>query len=157
LLAESLPFSCSVNYTASDFVAPIALMAAATGARTMVGVTAASRVRSPELMKVAAALALLELIGDKIPGIPNRTDLGPMIGRAAAGAFIGASVAQATGRDRIAGALVGSLFAIVGAQLSFRLRRSLTHVLPPIAAAAVEDAAVVAIARLGANRLAKPS
>jgi uncharacterized membrane protein len=146
-----------MNHTASDFVAPIALMAAATGARTMVGVTAASRVRSPELMKVAAAFALLELLGDKIPGIPNRTDLGPMIGRTAAGAFIGASVAHATGRDRVAGALVGSLFAIVGAQLSFRLRRSLTRVLPPFLAAAAEDAVVLATARFGANRLAKPS
>jgi uncharacterized membrane protein len=143
-----------VNHTASDFVAPIALMAAATGARTMVGVTAASRLRSVELMKVAAALALLELIGDKIPGIPNRTDLGPMVGRAAAGAFIGASVAQATGRDRVAGAIMGSLFAIAGAQLSFRLRRTLTRALPAVAAALVEDAIVVGAARLGAKRIA---
>jgi uncharacterized membrane protein len=131
-------------------------MAAATGARTTVGVAAVSRLRSPQLVKVAAAFALLELLVDKIPGIPNRTDLGPMVGRAAAGAFIGASVAHATGRDRVAGALVGSLFAIVGAQLSFRLRRSLARVLPAIAAAAVEDAIVLATARLGAKRLAKP-
>lgn len=132
-------------------------MAAATGARTMVGVTAASRVRSPEIVKVAAALALLELIGDKIPGIPNRTDLGPMIGRAAAGAFIGATVARATGRDRVAGAILGSVFAIVGAQLTFRFRRALARTLPSVVAAAVEDAVVVATARFGAGRLRPPS
>ena len=128
-------------------------MAAATGARTMVGVTAASRLRSAQLANVAAAFALLELLGDKIPGIPNRTDVGPMLGRVAAGAFIGASVARATGRDRIAGALVGSLFAFAGAQLSFRLRRSLSHVLPSIVAAAIEDVAVVATARRGARQV----
>src|SRR4051812_16793135 len=93
----------------SSFVAPIALMAAATGARTMTGVAAAAKTRSPELVKVAAALALLELIGDKLPGIPNRTDLGPVVGRVAAGALIGATVARAAGRDRLTGALVGSL------------------------------------------------
>jgi len=147
-----------MNRTASDFVAPIALMAAATGARTMVGVTAASRLRSPQIANVAAAFALLELLGDKIPGIPNRTDVAPMLGRVAAGAFIGASVARATGRDRIAGALVGSLFAFAGAQLSFRLRRSLAQILPPMLAAAVEDVAVVATARWGAEQLpARPS
>jgi uncharacterized membrane protein len=134
-------------------LAPIALLAAATGARTMVGVTAAARTRSPALMKVTAALALLELIGDKFPGIGNRTDTGPIIGRVAAGAFIGASLARAAGRDRLTGALVGSLFAFAGAHLTFRLRRSLSRVLPASAAATVEDALVVGAARAGVRAL----
>jgi uncharacterized membrane protein len=137
----------------SSFIAPIALMATATGARTMTGVAAAARTRSPELVKVAAALALLELIGDKVPGIPNRTDLGPIVGRVAAGALIGASVARAEGRDRLTGALVGAVCAFAGAHLSFRFRRALSAVLPPMAAAAIEDAAVVATAALGARAL----
>jgi uncharacterized membrane protein len=144
-----------VNQHRSEFVAPIALMAAASGARVMVGVTAVTRVRSPEISRVIAGLAVLELIVDKLPGTPNRTDLSPMIGRVAAGAFIGASVARMTGRDRVTGALVGSLFAFAGAQLSFRVRRSLSNVLPPIAAAALEDAGVVTAARLGARALSR--
>jgi hypothetical protein len=137
----------------SSFIAPIALMATATGARTMTGVAAVARVRSPELAKVLAALALLELIGDKIPGIPNRTDAGPLVGRVVAGAAIGATVAHAADRDRITGAIVGAVFAFIGAHVSFRARRALSHQLPPTAAAAIEDAAILSIARLGARGL----
>lgn len=141
------------QHQATPFIAPIALLAGATGARTMTGVSAAIGVRASAIAKVAAALALLELLCDKIPGIPNRTDLAPIVGRVAAGAFIGASVAKLAGRDRLTGAIIGSLFAFAGAQLTFRARRALTRVMPAMAAAAVEDAAIVAVARLGARAL----
>src|SRR3954471_21766459 len=127
----------------SGFVMPIAMMAGATGARTMVALSAAARTRAPQLARVATALSALELLGDKLPGIPNRTDLGPMLGRVAAGAFIGDPIARATDPDRLTGAVLGAAFAFVGAHYTFRLRRALTRALPAVAAGAVEDAAII--------------
>jgi uncharacterized membrane protein len=136
-----------------SILAPIALMATATGARTMVGVTAVGRTGSVHVAKVTAALALLELLVDKLPNIPNRTDRGGLIGRVVAGAFIGATIARMSGRDTPPAALAGALFAFAGAHLSFRFRRALSHRLPPVAAAFVEDAAVLALAKRGSRYL----
>ncbi len=102
------------------------LLAAATGARSMAGLTALARVRSSNgaaqqpsrLATVVTSMAVAEFATDKMPGIPDRTDALPMLGRAAVGAFIGATVGGMTGRDRTTGALWGGLTALIAAELS---------------------------------------
>jgi uncharacterized membrane protein len=138
-----------MNHPERSFIAPVALLAAATGARTTVGVAAVGQTRSAPLATVTALLALLELLADKLPNIRNRTDPAAIAGRMAAGALIGAAVSEAAGRDRLPAALAGATFAFVGAHLSFRFRRSLMRHLPPLTAAVVEDAVVIALARTG--------
>src|SRR5687767_8871321 len=105
---------------------PTVLLAAATGARTMTGLAATARsvgsrepnaaqlqparfVASRSVAGATAALAAMELLADKLPGIPNRTDALPLLGRAAAGALIGAAIAASARRDRASGAAVGAV------------------------------------------------
>jgi uncharacterized membrane protein len=138
----------------SSPVVPTILLAAASGARSMTGVAATARaLGSPRVAGGAAALAAMELVADKLPFIPNRTDPGPLAGRVVAGGVIGAAIAGATGRNRVSGALAGAAAAFVSAHLSFHLRRELSAWLPATGAALVEDAIVGAVAAAGVSAL----
>ena len=158
----------------TPFLGSVALIAAASGARSMTGIATVARVRaaqadaavrkSPEprivprlerrfdrtIANVTTTLAVFELMADKAPGMPDRTDAGPLFGRVAAGAIVGASVAQMTGRDRKTAAIGGAVAAFAGAHIAYHLRKSLMRHMPAFAAALVEDAAVIALARAGA-------
>ncbi len=129
---------------------PIALMAGATGARTMTGVAAATRGASRGIANTTAGLAAFELVMDKLPGIPDRIAPSSLLARLVAGAVIGGSVAAMTGHDRTRAALTGATVAFVSAHVTFRLRRALSQRLPPLVAALVEDAAAIAVASAGA-------
>ncbi|HVE72122.1 MAG TPA: DUF4126 family protein [Thermoanaerobaculia bacterium] len=148
----------------SEPTLPTILLAAATGARTMTGLAATARVirggepitaqparfvASGSVASAIGALAAMELLADKLPGIPNRTDALPLLGRAAAGALIGATIAAASRRDRVQGAAIGAVVAVIAARLSFHARRALAEQLPATLAALVEDAAVGCIAAAG--------
>ena len=150
--------------TNQNTLVPTILLAAATGARSMTGLAAtaqALRLRDPaaanaqpaRFVSAAAntvsALAAMELVADKLPGIPNRTDALPILGRAAAGALIGAAIAVSAGRDRATGAAVGSAAALVAAHLSFHGRRVLAERVPATVAAIVEDVTIGCIAAAG--------
>jgi uncharacterized membrane protein len=152
---------------------PTILLAAATGARSMTGVAATARrvgalapaVTAPQPARFLAdprvadgltALAAMELAADKLPGIPNRTDPGPLLGRVIGGGLIGATIAAVAGRDRAVGALVGGAAAIAGAHVGFALRRELSQLVPAPLAALVEDAVVGAVAAAGASALDAP-
>lgn len=136
-----------------SIIGPVALMAAATGARTMTGLAAATRSGSADLANTTATLAAAELVADTLPFVGRRIDRGQIAGRVIAGALIGAAVARRTGRDRVLAATVGAISAYVGAHLSYRMRRSLIRRVPRVAAALIEDAAVIALARAGAKQL----
>lgn len=126
---------------------PLALLASASGARTMSGLAAVSP-RVP--VKV---LAGAELIADKLPSAPNRTDPAGLLGRIAAGALVGAAVGGRTGMSRGQSAVIGGLIAFASTHATFRLRRALMKRLPPIAAAVAEDAIVLTAAAAGAALL----
>jgi uncharacterized membrane protein len=126
---------------------PLALLSAASGARTMTGVAAVSR-RGP-----VALLAAAELVADKLPSAPDRIDRGPILARVAAGALIGAMVAGRAGGHRGMAAAIGGLIACASTHATFRLRRALSERMPAVAAALVEDAIVVGAAAAGAALL----
>lgn len=130
-----------------DALVPLALLAAASGARTMAGVAAIS----PRLP--AKLLAAGELIVDKVPSAPNRTDPALLLGRVVAGAVVGVAVGGRAGRNRVQSAVIGGLIAFASAHATFRLRRALGRRLPPVAAALVEDAMVVGAVAAGAALL----
>ena len=151
---------------------PTVLLAAATGARSMTGLAATARqiaaagaapsaplpqparwLATPRVAGSIAALAAMELVADKLPGIPNRTDPGPLLGRVATGGLIGAAIAAVAGSDRARGAVVGAAAAFAGAHLGFQLRRELAERLPAGVAALVEDAAVGAVAAAGVSAM----
>lgn len=146
-------------------IAPLVCLAAASGARTFTGIAAVARTRtSPrianridnEIATATSALALFELMADKTPNIPDRIEPSSLFGRVAAGAIIGAAIANMNGRDRRSAALGGALVAFASAHLSFRFRRSLSRHMPAFVAALVEDAAVLGLAAAGETFLRGP-
>ena len=130
----------------------------------------------PAALTVASLLAAGELVGDKLPNTPARTDALPLIGRMALGATAGAALQFASGRaaadsaetsaenngpvslDRaflaqlIPVLLSGAAGALVGAFGTFYARRGLTKQInvPDLPVALLEDALIVA----GALRIA---
>jgi uncharacterized membrane protein len=126
---------------------PLALLAAASGARTSAGVAAMSR-RTP-----ARLFAAGEFIYDKVPTVPDRIAPPLLLGRVAAGALVGAAVGRRTGRNRFGSAVLGGLVAFASAHATYRIRRALGKRLPPLAAALVEDALVVGAAVAGTELL----
>ena len=93
---------------------------------------------------VLTALMLAELVADKLPQTPNRTALGPFLGRILAGALAGSALNAASGRSLVAGALLGGLGGIVGTFGGFQARAGLARALKvPYVAAVAEDIVAV--------------
>lgn len=90
-----------------------------------------------------------ELIADKLPFVPARTDLLPLTGRAASGAAVGAALSALEGWSLWLGAALGGAAAVAGAAAGYEARRALTHDkgLPDFVVALAEDALVVGMGR----------
>ncbi len=101
----------------------------------------------------AYALALLavgELVADKLPFTPNRTALGPFLGRMMTGGVSGAALAAGSGHSPALGGFLGSVGAVVGTLGGFKAR---TRLVPALGArdwivAVAEDAVTIAAAVL---------
>lgn len=146
-------------------------LGAVTGLRSMSGLALVSRELSDrrrlpgsarrleawlaeDMVAVAlSALALGEMLADKLPGVPARVAPGPLFGRGLIGGLLGA---LAVGRDeRALGAAVGVAAAVMAAYAGWFLRREAGRAtfLPDMAVALAEDAMVVAAARELTNEL----
>jgi uncharacterized membrane protein len=86
-----------------------------------------------------------EIIGDKLPGAPNRTKPPVFGGRLISGAGCGAALSEVEGENAPIGAILGGLGAAVGTLLFFRLRTFLDHDLgiPDAVGALTEDVLAV--------------
>ena len=96
---------------------------------------------------MTSALALGELIADKLPFVPNRTSPLPITFRMLSGAVCGAALCVSVNRLILAGTLLGGLGAVNGAFGGFHVRRLLVKHLkvPDMKVALAEDAfAIVA-------------
>jgi len=91
-------------------------------------------------------LALLELIGDKLPKTPPRIRWMPLVGRMATGGLSGAGVAFSAGAGWLYGLLLGAIGSLVGAFSGYYLRRGFVQGLriPDLLIALMEDAVTVA-------------
>jgi len=94
-------------------------------------------------------MALGEMIADKLPGIPDRIETGPLVGRAFLGGAAGGVCARIHGESGGRGAVVGGVAAAVGAFASYYVRRALVHDvgLPGLPVALCEDAVALLLAR----------
>ena len=108
----------------------------------------ARRFASPEGALGAVLAAGGELVADKLLVTPNRTDAGPLLGRLAAGATVGAAVHYDAGRPRPLGALLGAAGAGAGAFAGERTRAFFADrtSLPGPVLGAVEDLFAVGLA-----------
>ena len=94
---------------------------------------------------ILSLLALAELVADKLPKTPNRTDLGPLVFRVITGGFSGIGICASAHQSLVIGMLLGVLGSIAGAFAGYEIRHRLvkTFGLPDFGAALAED--IVAI------------
>ena len=96
-------------------------------------------------LSTSALLAAGELIADKLPSTPARTDLGPLAVRAVSGGVSGAVIFSANRRSPWVGALLGAAAAVGSAYAAFYMRKTAKEKLhvPDFVLAAAEDALVI--------------
>lgn len=93
--------------------------------------------------KVASALALGEIIADKTPYLPNRTEPASLGWRIVSGALVGSALCASKHKSVAAGAVVGGLGALAGTYGAFHLRHRLAERFPDKLIAVAEDAIAV--------------
>ena len=91
-----------------------------------------------------------ELVGDKLPSAPNRTDPNALAGRLLFGAVAGLAIGS-EGRGKTAlvrGAIAGTIGAAIGTFGGYRARKAIVNMtgLPDPAVAVVEDLAAITLA-----------
>ncbi len=106
-------------------------------------------------VSTTAVLAIGELIADKLPFIPARTDVAPLAGRAISGALCGAVLCSAKKRSPWLGAFYGVLGALGATFAAYHLRRAAKENLhiPDGVLALAEDALVASSGLFIASRL----
>ena len=124
---------------------PASVARAARDGRISLGGTRLSFLASPRLAATLTVLQAGEMVGDKLPFTPSRTALPSLLGRAGAGALVGAAVSG--GRRPVANALIGGGAAVAAAFVGENLRAVVgehTGVPDPFLALA-EDAVVLVV------------
>jgi uncharacterized membrane protein len=123
------------------------------GSRSFLAPAMLSSVRVPAPMTTAITLlAAGEMLADKHPRMPARTDALPLAGRMLTGAFTAASHASPTLRAPMA--IAGAAGGLCGTLLFYHLRRAIAaRVGPGIAAGVVEDIIALGAGAVLVNKL----
>jgi uncharacterized membrane protein len=144
------------NSTASSALGPAAILGAVSGVRTFTAPAALAlrgRLGRGPIGRAVPLLAVGELIADKLPFIPPRSDPPSLLGRVASGTAVGALVAGPRGAGAGAAGAAATTYA------SERLRGALGERLPlsdPLLGLA-EDALAVAVATAAAAAAGRPA
>ena len=102
-----------------------------------------------------AALAVVELVNDKLPFTPSRLAPVLLIARILTGGLCGATLAAASQQAIVLGALVGAAGGLAGSFAGYHARQALVKKfgIPDILVALVEDAITIGIAVLVDTRV----
>jgi uncharacterized membrane protein len=94
---------------------------------------------------VLSLLALGELVSDKLPKTPKRTNLGPLVFRMITGGFSSMAICVSAHQSLLVGTIPGVLGSIAGAFAGYEIRHRLVEAfgLPDFGVAVAED--IVAI------------
>lgn len=108
--------------------------------------------KRPETAAALKFMAAGEVLMDKMPFTPARTDLVPLMGRLAMGAFVGAAISK---KDWAQGAAVGAAGALVATYTAYIIRKTLNEEahIPNLVLGVVEDVVVVKAADSIMNRI----
>lgn len=101
---------------------------------------------SARISKIFGLAAAGEMIVDKLPFLPNRTDPPALISRTLSGALSGVALSAARHERREVGAVLGGLAAALSSFVMLYLRKTAARStgLPDLPVAAVEDAIILA-------------
>jgi uncharacterized membrane protein len=92
---------------------------------------------------IFSLFALGELIADKLPFIPPRTQAGPLGVRILFGAACGAALCISVAASPVLGAVLGGLGGVAGAFAGYHYRRRFSSLLPDFPLALLEDLVAV--------------
>lgn len=92
---------------------------------------------------IFSLFALGEIIADKLPFIPGRTQAGPLGVRILFGAMCGAALCYSAATSHIVGALCGGLGGTAGAFAGYAYRRRFSSMVPDLVLALIEDLVAV--------------
>lgn len=137
---------------------PLALLSRALDARSAARLPGPlSRLGASGVKNGLGLAALLELAGDKLPGIPACIAPLPLAGRALSGAVAGFVIARASQRKVALFTALGAACAVAGALGSYWLRKTATERLSAssVHTGLIEDAVMLMGARGIARRLAR--
>jgi len=134
---------------------PLAVVAWAARGWPAVAGSALGFMAAPITGYVFAALAIGELIADKLPFIPSRLQPGPLGGRVISGALTGAVAAIAMQGSPIVAGLAGAIGGLAGSFGGYAVRRGLTvdRKLPDLPVALAEDLVAIGLALFAVSRI----
>jgi uncharacterized membrane protein len=94
---------------------------------------------------ILSSLALAELVADKLPKTPKRTNLGPLVFRAITGGFSSLAICASAHQPPVIGTILGVLGSIAGAFAGYEIRHRLVEAfgLPDFGVAMAEDLVAV--------------
>lgn len=105
--------------------------------------TVFSKLASPTVSRLLVLAELGEIVADKLPFVPNRTDPLPLLGRILWGGAAGAAAFAEAKKSALLGAAIAAQAAVISTNISFRLRAALSKKIPGPVAGLVGDAAVI--------------
>jgi uncharacterized membrane protein len=107
--------------------------------------TALSFMASTAAVVIFTLLALFELIADKLPSTPSRTEPVGLIARILLGGLSGACVAVSGAQSIVVGAVLGAVGGVAGAFAGYQARTRLVKALkvPDLVIALLEDAVAI--------------
>jgi uncharacterized membrane protein len=144
MLAPLLAFGLGVVAGSRTFLAPTAVSWGISRGWLSVPEPRLSLLGHPLAPKVLTGLALGELVGDKLPATPSRTNAAPFAARVISGALSGAAIGSAGGA-LLPGLLAGAVGAGVGTLGLRATRGKLAGLLGrDLPAALLEDSAAIA-------------
>jgi uncharacterized membrane protein len=103
--------------------------------------------RSPIALGVLGLAGIGELIVDKLPFTPNRTEPGSLVGRTISGGIAGAAIGHDRHSAALKGAFAGAVAAGLATEGTYHLRAAAGRItgLPDPLLGAVEDALAIAL------------
>ena len=106
---------------------------------------ALSFMASTAAVVIFTLLALVELIADKLPSTPSRTEPLGLIARVLLGGLSGAGVAVSGAQSLVVGAVLGAVGGVAGAFAGYEARTRLVKALkvPDLVIALLEDAVAI--------------
>ena len=94
---------------------------------------------------ILAVCAIGELVVDKLPNAPSRTEPLGLLARFATGGLSGAALCAAANKSVVVGAVLGAVGGVIGGFVGYELRTRLVRALslPAIVVALLEDAVAI--------------